>query len=392
MVNISQLRRSDAGKYWCGVSRNGPDVYTEVTLKVEPDSCCDKVSEVEVSEGESASFVCQGTGALKYLCKASKPSVCLRDALITSRHSSNSRISLTEGGSNGLFVWRIRNVKREDSGRYLSGVKRNPGPDDIRSFMLKVKDWCCEKTLRVTGTAGKPLTIQCHYQAQRAGQKIFVCKGERRDSCTDVAPSANMELRLTSVDTVFEITMREVSTRDAGTYWCGAEPRWSAGTYTQYHLTVDVPQIQSTTAPTTYQSVITAKTPVAELVLPLYVIVPALLGFLLVALVVALLVWRCKLRKLKEAQVSMKTAEEEELYSDDNDYENVEKPNTAQRGPQIIHSQEDEEASVHLNAATEQVYCNDSVFRNRETSNLSREAGRGQKPGKGCEMGRMNRK
>ena len=34
-ATISQLSLADAGKYWCGVERNGKDIYTEVKLEVE---------------------------------------------------------------------------------------------------------------------------------------------------------------------------------------------------------------------------------------------------------------------------------------------------------------------------------------------------------------------
>lgn len=33
-ATISDLRRTDAGKYWCGVTRTGKDIYTEVQLEV----------------------------------------------------------------------------------------------------------------------------------------------------------------------------------------------------------------------------------------------------------------------------------------------------------------------------------------------------------------------
>uniref|UniRef100_A0A8C9WUK0 Immunoglobulin V-set domain-containing protein n=1 Tax=Sander lucioperca TaxID=283035 RepID=A0A8C9WUK0_SANLU len=34
-ATISDLSRTDAGKYWCGVTRTGKDIYTEVILEVE---------------------------------------------------------------------------------------------------------------------------------------------------------------------------------------------------------------------------------------------------------------------------------------------------------------------------------------------------------------------
>uniref|UniRef100_A0A3B4F8A1 Immunoglobulin V-set domain-containing protein n=1 Tax=Pundamilia nyererei TaxID=303518 RepID=A0A3B4F8A1_9CICH len=35
-TTISDLHSEDAGKYWCGVTRTGKDIYTEVKLKLVP--------------------------------------------------------------------------------------------------------------------------------------------------------------------------------------------------------------------------------------------------------------------------------------------------------------------------------------------------------------------
>lgn len=35
-TTIADLRFADAGKYWCGVSRSGIDIYTEVKLEIQP--------------------------------------------------------------------------------------------------------------------------------------------------------------------------------------------------------------------------------------------------------------------------------------------------------------------------------------------------------------------
>lgn len=35
-VTIPDLQLDDVGKYWCGVSRIGKDIYTEVKLEVKP--------------------------------------------------------------------------------------------------------------------------------------------------------------------------------------------------------------------------------------------------------------------------------------------------------------------------------------------------------------------
>ncbi|XP_042073685.1 CMRF35-like molecule 3 [Haplochromis burtoni] len=55
-TSISDLRSVDAGKYWCGVTIFGIDIYTEVELKLVQDSCCNSVKEVESYAGYSVSF------------------------------------------------------------------------------------------------------------------------------------------------------------------------------------------------------------------------------------------------------------------------------------------------------------------------------------------------
>ncbi|KAK5866282.1 hypothetical protein PBY51_020487 [Eleginops maclovinus] len=56
-ATISDLNFMDAGKYWCGVTRSGKDIYIEVKLDVVNDSC-DTTITVESNEESSASFSC----------------------------------------------------------------------------------------------------------------------------------------------------------------------------------------------------------------------------------------------------------------------------------------------------------------------------------------------
>ncbi|XP_018520376.2 CMRF35-like molecule 3 [Lates calcarifer] len=78
-VTISDLYPTDAGKYWCGVTRFGMDPYTaEVKLEVEPDSCCDRSTNIQSYEGGSVSISCvynsQYRNNLKYICRGKQPS------------------------------------------------------------------------------------------------------------------------------------------------------------------------------------------------------------------------------------------------------------------------------------------------------------------------------
>uniref|UniRef100_A0AAQ5ZQL0 Immunoglobulin V-set domain-containing protein n=1 Tax=Amphiprion ocellaris TaxID=80972 RepID=A0AAQ5ZQL0_AMPOC len=87
-VTISDLRALDSGKYWCGVTRTGKDIYNEVRLEIRQDSCCDHVTEKESHDGGSVSISCpyesENQNNLKYVCRGTQPSTCLQQALITS--------------------------------------------------------------------------------------------------------------------------------------------------------------------------------------------------------------------------------------------------------------------------------------------------------------------
>uniref|UniRef100_A0A3P8QQZ9 Immunoglobulin V-set domain-containing protein n=1 Tax=Astatotilapia calliptera TaxID=8154 RepID=A0A3P8QQZ9_ASTCA len=86
-TTISDLHSVDAGKYWCGVTITGKDIYTEIELKLVP---------VQSYEGYSESVSCpyesQYQNSLKYICRGNRPSTCLQQALITSDTKQNGRI------------------------------------------------------------------------------------------------------------------------------------------------------------------------------------------------------------------------------------------------------------------------------------------------------------
>uniref|UniRef100_A0A3P9BFX1 Immunoglobulin V-set domain-containing protein n=1 Tax=Maylandia zebra TaxID=106582 RepID=A0A3P9BFX1_9CICH len=130
-ATIYDLRSVDAGKYWCGVSRTGIDIYTEV-------DCCNSVTKIESYAGYSVSFSCpyqsQYQNNLKYICRGTRPSMCLQQALITSKKKKIGRFSMLT-----QFTTKISSLTQSDSGRYLCGIQRNSDLHLFYAFELKVK-------------------------------------------------------------------------------------------------------------------------------------------------------------------------------------------------------------------------------------------------------------
>uniref|UniRef100_A0A3Q4NBH2 Immunoglobulin V-set domain-containing protein n=1 Tax=Neolamprologus brichardi TaxID=32507 RepID=A0A3Q4NBH2_NEOBR len=135
-TTISDLHSVDAGKYWCGVTRTGKDIYTEV-------DCCDTVTKIESYEGFSESVSClyesQYQNSLKYICIGNRPSTCLQQALITSDTKQNGRFRLDDEKMSRKFTVTINSLTKNDLGSYLCGVQRNSDLDVFSAVELEVK-------------------------------------------------------------------------------------------------------------------------------------------------------------------------------------------------------------------------------------------------------------
>uniref|UniRef100_A0A669BLA8 Polymeric immunoglobulin receptor n=1 Tax=Oreochromis niloticus TaxID=8128 RepID=A0A669BLA8_ORENI len=250
-TTISDLHSVDAGKYWCGVTRTGKDIYTEVKLKLVQDRCCDTVTKVQSYEGYSESVSCtyesQYQNNLKYICRGNRPSTCLQQALITSDKKQNGRFRLDDDKVLGKFTVTINSLVKSDSGSYLCGVQRNSDLDVFSAVELKVKEWCCVRSTEITGTVGHPLTLQCPYPRQHRDNRKFLCKGDHRNSCRDMVMSeSRFALRDDIYSSSFSVMITKLEEADAGTYWCGSDSRWRVGNYTKIQLSVEFLQHTST--------------------------------------------------------------------------------------------------------------------------------------------------
>ncbi len=138
-VTITDLRAEDAGKYWCSVKdvfnlpfelmiimKDGEAVYLGIIsmfliILLSNSSylmLCSSVITHEASVGESASISCKHirNHSQRFFCRGDQLNICIRDRFHVS--SNNSRFSLTEETSAGVFTVKISNLRAEDSGKY----------------------------------------------------------------------------------------------------------------------------------------------------------------------------------------------------------------------------------------------------------------------------------
>ncbi|KAE8300846.1 CMRF35-like molecule 5 [Larimichthys crocea] len=334
-TTISDLSLTDAGKYWCGVSRSGKDIYTEVRLEVGQDTCCGQSTKVQSYETGSVSFNCpyksQYQENLKYICRGNQPSTCLQQAVVTSDKQQNGQFRLTDDKESRKFTVTITNLTQRDSGSYLCGVHINTGLDVFSAVEVEVKEWCCVKTSKLSGTVGRQVNMQCPYPPQHRDNRKFLCKGDHRNNCADMVTNGS---RFTLQDDVasssFLVMITELKAGDAGTYWCGSDSQWSANNYTKIQLSVvlETSTVISTIAAEDPVESETTHTPGnyikdAAHFHPVVFIGPPIL--ILMMMIILGIVCKYKCHKVTRAGVNMKmiktrAVEEEEDVQDD--YEN----------------------------------------------------------------------
>ncbi|KAL1006427.1 hypothetical protein UPYG_G00072220 [Umbra pygmaea] len=141
-VNISNLTMSDAGTYWCGVSRFFYDLNIEVILQVVKDWCCDNPTLVQGTSPGPVRVRCpyepQHKDNEKYVCIGSRPSTCLQQALITSRQTKPEGIFLHDNKAAGVFTVTITGLTKKDSGMYMCGIRIDRGLDVYSLVSLEI--------------------------------------------------------------------------------------------------------------------------------------------------------------------------------------------------------------------------------------------------------------
>ncbi|XP_027873478.1 polymeric immunoglobulin receptor-like [Xiphophorus couchianus] len=376
-VTISDLRLDDAGKYWCGVTKDFTDIYKEVKLNIRPDRCCDRVNKIQSIEEGSVTISCpydsQSVNKLKFLCRGNRPSTCRQQAVITSSNTQNGRFRLSDDRKSRIFTVTISSLTLKDSGSYLCGVQRISGFDVFSAVELKVKaKLFCLKSYHISGIEGRPVTLQCPNSGQQLDNKKFLCKGDQHNNCTDMMENQTKFKLLNVSSTCFSVIITELEAADAGTYYCGSDshlrfikiqlavvspnqtssvaPTSSAEQVTSQpssHNPVSSQQTSSV-SPTSSTEQVTSQPPSHNPDVSLFYILPAVFALLLILTFVLLLVLKYKTRIKQVDGINANV-----LYSADN--------NVEMRINDIYELQED---AVYINSSTPNMLSHDNDIYN----------------------------
>uniref|UniRef100_A0A8K9VGU5 Immunoglobulin V-set domain-containing protein n=1 Tax=Oncorhynchus mykiss TaxID=8022 RepID=A0A8K9VGU5_ONCMY len=111
-------------------------------IKLTSHWCCDNRALVQGNSQASVSVNCpykpQHKESQKYFCIGTRPSTCLQQATVTSKHNTG-RFSLHDNNADGVFTVTITGLTQKDSGMYLCGIRVDRGLDVYSVVHLEVK-------------------------------------------------------------------------------------------------------------------------------------------------------------------------------------------------------------------------------------------------------------
>ncbi|XP_034360064.1 CMRF35-like molecule 5 [Arvicanthis niloticus] len=134
-VTMEDLRMSDAGIYWCGITQSGKDPMFKVSVDIDPGCCTDQHSVTgprEVSSQEQGSLTVQcryasaWKGYNKYWCRGGNRKRCelLVETNGSKRLVKKNRVSIRDDQTDFIFTVTMEDLRMSDAGIYWCGIAK----------------------------------------------------------------------------------------------------------------------------------------------------------------------------------------------------------------------------------------------------------------------------
>ncbi|XP_057187518.1 uncharacterized protein LOC130552877 [Triplophysa rosa] len=228
-VIISDVTVRDAGVYWCGAETSRTDfTFISLTTKVQL-KLSSKVGVVRVTGyiGGGIIFKChhhQYKSNTKYVSKESDGCCERKSPSVQDQWMDNGDVCVYDDTRAGVLMVYFRELNAGHAGTYRCGVNPSQYTDTFTQVQLHIKDdtvlshWWVNKSVSV----GDEVNITCQIPEEHQFSPKVFCKEDENHICQSVIRS-EVKVNDFSDKSVFTVIISDVTVRDAGVYWCGAE-------------------------------------------------------------------------------------------------------------------------------------------------------------------------
>ncbi|XP_028461894.1 polymeric immunoglobulin receptor-like isoform X2 [Perca flavescens] len=201
--------------------------------------------------GGSATIKCQyprtEESNIKHFCREDGNFNCTNlISTVNSNHTILGRFSLTNDKRQGVYTVIISTLTQDDAGRYRCVMERaDSSTACLTKIHLHILNWDDITSKAINHAIGEAAQIRCLYPDSHNSNEKFLCKGENPSNCEELIHTSDQETdfskgRFSIRDRMkyFYVYIKNLSTEDSGSYWCGSSRMWEQAEVTKILLSV----------------------------------------------------------------------------------------------------------------------------------------------------------